>query len=94
MFFLHVTFCLFPGRLAFDLPQCQNHEKGNAKEGKRNWWGVKTETLCADFAVVRVVLFNPKVGFQVQGCLGFVQGSGFGQGLGLFRVWGSGLLGV
>ena len=33
------------------------------KEGQEKLVGAKNETLCADFGVVRVFLFNPKVGF-------------------------------
>ena len=79
------------------------------KRRKRNWWReAKTETLCADFGVVRVFLFNvdgrrpatlnrktwfdPKSGLRFWGS-GLFGGSGLLGGSGLF-FWGLGLFGV
>ena len=68
VFLLHVTFCLFFWAPRLGPSQLRRTmRRVTQKEGQEKLVGAKNETLCADFGVVRVFLFNPKVGFQVLG---------------------------
>ena len=66
-----MTFCLVLGSLAFDPPKMsRTMRRVTQKEGQEKMMEAKNETLCADFGVVRVFLFNvagrrlPKSGFR------------------------------